>query len=570
MPPSLGAGRSLDRRLPAHRVVRRIARGEQTEVLLAEPIEAPAPGEARWFALKRLRPELIGDDEATAALRREIEMAGRLRHPRLPRPLERRIEGRSPWMTMEYVDGPDLGRLLLELGRRGRLLELPAALVVVTGLIDALRYLHRDAGAQLGGPAQGLPVLHGALTPQNVLIGTNGDVRLTDLGRAWFAGRQPPKVPTTRIRMDSLSPEALRDQPLTERTDVFHLGTLLYEVLSGRHPFLMDSVQATAREVGLTQPLPVAKLRPELPGELSDLVSRCIHLDPEARPRTVGEVGRALSAMPIPGAGEGPRALVRELVSVFPEHNDASRPWVLRGGSYHPPFLPMVLSWLPPPPVIYESPTGTGPLPVVEPPWEPDAQLEAIPPDLVTDRTPALDLRPLAPPPTSAPATPAPAGPEATEAEPPAVPDPPRPRWSSGAVGAGLGALGTALLFALFVPRTPTISEPPPPLPSTGLSGEPQVVRGDAASRDETLPTLEGAGGEEAELFVPLIVITEPQGAEVFIDGVSAGASPVTVRRQPGALLQVQAHTPGLAPVARLYAVPAGGGSLTLTLDPAP
>ncbi len=635
MPGPIAPGRSLDRRVVPFRVVRRIARGERTEVLLAEPATDTPPGSARWFALKRLRPELLGDEDATSALRREIELAGRLRHPRLPRILDRRIEGRSPWMTMSYVDGPDLGRLLLELGRRGRLLDVRAIVVIAGGVIDALRYLHRDAGDALGGPATGLPVVHGSVTPQDVLIGTDGDVRLTDLGRAWFAGRSQPKVPTTRGVMTAMSPEELRDQPVSERTDIFHLGTLLYECFLGRHPFLMSSVQATAREVGLTTPVPVVQLRPDVPVALSNLVQRCLEPDPDQRFRSVGEVGRALAAMDLPGYDDGTRSLARELVSVFPEHNDASRPWVLRGGGFHPPFLPMVLSWLPAPPVVRETPlpppAAVGGIEQLrpesdpaEPPWERPQELSGSflsprprPPgaeEAPTARWPGSPDDPLSavgettdgfepitdpvlpsmPPPPAAPPTPdvgarasarhaleevaenpaprtgasreppLPGAPAPLPAGPAAAPAP--SRLTGPLIGAALVAVVTALGFALFVPRTPTAVPPLPPVAPAPVVG-PEVRRQPAPPSDGALPPLEG--DQRAERApVPLVIATNPVGAQIYVDGVEVGVSPVTVARPAGALVHVQARAPGRAAAARLYSIPEEGGSLSLTLEP--
>jgi len=561
-PGALAASRTLDRRLPTHRVLRRIARGERTEVVLAEPLDAVAGG-ARWVALKRLLPSVLGDEEATLALRREIELHGRLQHPRLPRILDRRIEGRAPWMTMEYVDGPDLSRLLLELGRRGRRLDLPSVLSVTHGLLDGLRYLHRAAGDDLGGPSTGLPVLHGDLCPANILLTAAGDVKITDLGRAWVMGRTQPAPRTTHLQMASLTPESVRDLPITERSDVFLVGTILYECLTGRHPHLQDSVQATARIVGLGEPTPVARHRPDVPAGLADLVERCLARDPEERPRSAGQVARELDALGL--TDQGPRALVRELVSVFPAYNDAALPWALRGESFHPPFLPMVLSWLPAPPQHEAQGLGSWSPPPAEPPWEAQAKLrgahDVVDTPLDDDDDDEVDtLRDDEEPPEEPPPPPPP-----KRAPPPAPP--PTPKWWGIAVGASLGALSTALLFALFVPRTPTVTLPE----TTGspASADPAVVRG--APRSDGLPAVEPpAPGEARADAVELRIRTEPPGAVVYIDGAEVGRSPVSVRRPSGTLLQVQARLDGYVPVARLHAVPSEDGTLTVLLPPPP
>ena len=141
----------VERRSSAVRVVRLIARGEDCEVMLAIPSRLTSPGTPRWLALKRLRADRLGDQESRAALRREIELANALHHPNIPGVRDARPEARSPVMASDYIDGPDLATLLLELNKRGRRLDLRCAIGVVSAVAEALRYLHEDAGARPRG-----------------------------------------------------------------------------------------------------------------------------------------------------------------------------------------------------------------------------------------------------------------------------------------------------------------------------------------------------------------------------------------------------------------------------------
>ena len=626
----VSAGRSLQRRRDPYRTLRRIARGEMSEIVLAEPASRSGSG---WVVIKRLRAERQGDEESVSALRREIELAGRLVHPRLPRVRERRIEGASPWMAMEYIDGPDLARVLLELGKRDRRLDLRSVHAVLVAVVDALRFLHEKAGALLGGGAQGRPVLHNAVGPQNTLVGAHGDVRLADLGHAWFSGRNQPRARTTIGMMSSLTPEALRDQPVSERTDIFLVGVLLYECLTGRHPFLRDTVQETAREVGRGAPTPVDVLRP-VPPELSDLTHRCLAVDPAERPASMAELADALARLPLPGREDGTRVLVKELRALFPEHNDASRPWVLRGRGFHPSFLPMVSSWLPAPNStldLVSPPSVEGrPARLVDPeasepprgtwadawqsyadldqewevasedgislaPWEP-APFEARPDDptplqavpsfpreVALRSVPSLPRETPSQPPgwaapermaavpvvgaaalpgAAPPLVPAePPEPEAVveapatvEPEPEAPHTPPEPKGITLSMlfgGIVLGALVSALLVALLMPRAPA------PMATPQTPAGPAVERVAPPPREPPpSPT------------VRVTLQTVPPGAQVSVDGQPLGTSPIELRREPGTLVQVQVRADGHRPLARLVTIPAQGGPVALELAP--
>ncbi len=561
---------------------RQIARGEDSEILLASSSRRTSPGTPRWVALKRLRPDRLKDEESRAALVDEINFARVLAHPRLPRFCGGDTRSRTPWLAQEYTDGPDLATLLLELGKRGRRLDLRCAWQVMRAVAEALDYLHRTAWRVVPGTPAGSVLVHGDVVTDNVLVSAQGSVQLTDFGRVWFVGsdREPPAA--TRGFTPALTPEQARGQSVDARSDVFLFGALFYECLTGRHPFLRDTVHETAREVGRARPVALETLRP-VPPEVAALVERCLDVSPARRPPTTAALIEALDELDLPGIEEGQVVLAEEIASVFPGHQASTRPWVLRGGTFRPPFLPMVLSWLPPP---ASGPDSSSP--TLAPAEGGPARLgpdTARGPDLdaqATDSVPQLveEAVPEAPVPPPVPQEPG-DGPDPLEIastqprrgrrhkavqleEEPARPAPPaRPPigvWVRGGLAGALGAGLTALAFLLFVPRTPDHRPPPAPVQ---VGPEPARAERRASVGPKAAPLADPVGAS-----VQVVIHSAPPGARVSVDGQDLGLAPVTLDRTPGALLQVQLELDRHASTSRLVPVPDEGGEFTIRLEP--
>ena len=588
MAESLPAAEAVnERRATAFRTVCRIARGADSEVVLASSSQRTSPGTPRWVALKRLRSDRPHDAETREALRREIELARKLAHPRLPRVFAAEEAGRSPYIAQEYVDGPDLATLLLEVGKRGRRLDLRVAWHVMLGMAEALQFLHRSAWRSVEGAPKGAALLHGDLVADNVLVCVDGTVRLTDLGRAWFVGSDVEPPSATRGFTPALSPEQARGTAVDVQSDIFLFGALFYECLTGRHPFLRDTVHETAREVGRARPVPLERLRP-VPPELAALVDRCLDVSPARRYESVQHLIAAMRGLQLPGVSAGDAVLAGEIASVFPGHEGSARPWVLRGGSFRPPFLPMVLSWLPPPIAGPESPgpalapqptaaqlgpdTGRMPRPDLEPTDTPpvvdgSARPEPQPADPSVDEDKREDRRPRRrkrrPRGTTVPSQPV-----------PRAPRPPRwapwPRfggWARAGLAASLGAGLTALAFLLFVPRTPELR---PALGPPDGAAPSRVDRAPFGGRDAVKPIPQGSVPAPPPVGAPvdLVIRSVPPGAQVTVDGQDVGLAPVRLVRPAGALLQVTLDADRHAGASRLLPVPDEGGEFTIRLDP--
>ncbi|MBP9089028.1 MAG: serine/threonine protein kinase [Kofleriaceae bacterium] len=215
-------------------LISRIAVGGMAEVFLAE-----APGEhgfAKRMVIKRLLPTLDGDANYQAMFIDEAKLTARLVHPKIAQTFELGKVDEHLFIAMELVDGVDVLAMLREYAQRRRRVEPQIAVWIAHEVLDALDYAHNAAGED-GAP---LGVVHRDISPSNILLSLRGDVKLVDFGIARQsdpARSHQTKAGTLKGKYGYMSPEQVVEQPLDQRSDVFSVGVVLAEMLTGRRLF---------------------------------------------------------------------------------------------------------------------------------------------------------------------------------------------------------------------------------------------------------------------------------------------------------------------------------------------
>jgi serine/threonine-protein kinase len=265
-----------------YRVERPLGHGAMSTVDLALDTQLD-----REIALKRLAENLSRDDDLRARFQREARLAARLAHPNVVRIYDVGVddEGR-PFIAMEYVAGETLAELV---SRRG---PLPAREVAGLG-IQACRAL---AAAHEAG------LVHRDVKPQNLLLRTDGVLKLGDFGVAvGLEGTRLTIAGTVLGTAAYLAPEQARGEDVTAAADVYGLGAVLYELLTGRPP----RNPSTLAELTYTDTIPTPQ---DAPPDLARIVMRCLSAEPEDRPASAAELARELAAtipepqtLPLPG-----------------------------------------------------------------------------------------------------------------------------------------------------------------------------------------------------------------------------------------------------------------------------
>ena len=257
-----------------YEIERPLGHGAMAVVDLARDVELERP-----VALKRLAENLSRDEELRARFLREGRLAARLAHPNVVRIFDVGDDGGRPFIAMEYVDGETLAELV---ARTGPLAADEAAGLGVQ-VCRALAAAH-DAG-----------LVHRDVKPQNLLLGSNRLLKLGDFGIAFgLGGTRLTMAGTVLGTAAYLAPEQARGEEVTAAADVYGVGAVLYELLTGRPP------RAPASIADLTDATEIAP-PPNAPPALAGIVMRCLAADPNARPRSAAGLAHELAAT-LPGA----------------------------------------------------------------------------------------------------------------------------------------------------------------------------------------------------------------------------------------------------------------------------
>src|SRR3954453_2193402 len=280
-----------------------IGRGGMAEVRKGTDVRL-----GRTVAVKRLRTDLASDATFQARFRREAQSAASLNHPAIVSVYDTGEEMSSdgsnvsqPYIVMEYV----AGRTLRDILREGRKILPERALEITSGVLSALDYSHR-AG-----------IIHRDIKPANVMLTPAGDVKVMDFGIARAVSDAHSTMTQTAAVVgpaQSLPPEQARGEAVDSRSDVYSTGCLLYELLTGRPPFVGESPVSVAYQHVREQPQPPSRYDEELPPEVDAIVMKALTKDVAQRYQSAAAMradierflaGKPVVAPPVPvGAGE--------------------------------------------------------------------------------------------------------------------------------------------------------------------------------------------------------------------------------------------------------------------------
>ncbi len=272
----------LPSRIGPYRVVARLGHGGMAEVFKA--LALGASGFEKVVAIKVLREEHRGDAELERMLIDEARLGAKLAHRNLLQVHDLGVDEGVYYVRMDYVNGADLDAL-----RRRALPSAPLALAIAEEIALALGYVHSltdDDGRPLG-------LVHRDVSPSNVLVSRDGEVKLADFGIAKATRlASNTQAAIRRGKYAYMSPEQIAGAPLSSRSDQFGFGVMLHELLLGERPFDGASPLETMDRIREAAPPDLGALD----ADLAAIVSTCLARDPDERFETAEALQRALGA----------------------------------------------------------------------------------------------------------------------------------------------------------------------------------------------------------------------------------------------------------------------------------
>lgn len=285
-----------------------------------------AGGLERLCVIKKVLPELARDPGFAARFRAEAATLVALQHGSIAQVYDAGEEDGEWWIAMEFVDGKDLRRLMRRVHADGRKVPLPIAIHVAIRILEALAYAHRRRDAS----GRELEIVHRDVSPQNVLLSYEGEVKVIDFGLARSAGdHADAQSGVVMGKFHYMAPEQARNLPLDRRADLYAVGVILYELVTGWNPFEEAPPGEVLEWAASPRIPPVKRLAPEIPDALAAAIGRALAVDPERRPATAEEMRLQLSAcLAEIDPGVGPEQLARLLRDEFEEEYRRERGWI--------------------------------------------------------------------------------------------------------------------------------------------------------------------------------------------------------------------------------------------------
>jgi cytoskeletal protein RodZ len=262
-----------------YRVVARLGRGGMAEVY-----KAYQPGLDRYVAIKSLHSHLVEDADFIGRFEREAHTIGKLRHPNIVQALDFDREGDNMYfMAMEFIDGPTLKDESKARKTVNKPFTLKEVARIFIALCSAIDYAH----------ARGM--VHRDLKPANVMINQQGQVVLTDFGIARIMGAtQYTQTGALSGTPAYMSPEQGQGERADERSDIYSLGVMLYEMVTGMVPYDADTPFAVIMK-HINEPLPMPRaVNPNVPEAVERIILKAMSKNPDDRYQTAGEMARAL------------------------------------------------------------------------------------------------------------------------------------------------------------------------------------------------------------------------------------------------------------------------------------
>jgi eukaryotic-like serine/threonine-protein kinase len=272
-------------------LLERISVGGMAEVYKAK--EYGVEGFERTVAVKRILPHVAEDEEFIAMFKDEAKIAVQLNHGNIAQIYNLGNEQDSFYIALEYINGRDLRAIFQKCQQQGKPMPISQACYVIMKICEGLDYAHNKKDKY----QRELNIIHRDVSPPNILVSFEGEVKLIDFGVAKAAGRASrTQAGILKGKFGYMSPEQVRGMPLDRRSDVFSVGVVLFEMLTGTRLFQADTDFATLEKVRAVEVPRPSSLNPEINKPLENIMYKALAREPEQRYQSAIELHDELQA----------------------------------------------------------------------------------------------------------------------------------------------------------------------------------------------------------------------------------------------------------------------------------
>jgi serine/threonine-protein kinase len=269
----------LLQQLGKYQVIRKLASGGMAEVFL---VKAAGPmGFEKTLVLKRILPNLAADRQFVQMFLAEAKLAASLNHPNIAQIFDFGQAEGAYFIAMEHVDGPNLRSVARRSAERSIPLPVSLCAKIISYACEALAYAHEFIDP---GTATPLSVIHRDVSPENIILSRSGAVKVVDFGIAKAVGQtHHTGSGILRGKISYMTPEQIQGKEIDHRADIFALGVVFYELMTGWKPFDARSDVTILQAILYEQMIPAVARRPDIPEPITRILQRALAKDPDAR-----------------------------------------------------------------------------------------------------------------------------------------------------------------------------------------------------------------------------------------------------------------------------------------------
>jgi serine/threonine protein kinase len=272
-------------------LLEKLAVGGMAEIYLAR--SSGASGVGKFVAIKRILPQFTEQTEFIDMFKDEAKIAVNLSHANVVGIYEFGLEKNSFFLAMDYIEGRNLRQILNKMKKSSLSFSIEQVLYIIKEVAGGLDHAHRCIDANTGKP---LNIIHRDMSPQNVMVSFEGEVKIVDFGIAKAETQlETTRAGTLKGKFGYMSPEQAEGQPVDLRTDVFALGIVLWELLANDRLFVANNEVNTLRKIRDCQVPSLRKINPNIAPELERIVGKALAKDRNLRYQTSAAFHRDLS-----------------------------------------------------------------------------------------------------------------------------------------------------------------------------------------------------------------------------------------------------------------------------------